>query len=127
MRKLVSKKELVIIAAILLAAVFAYFLTGYLQQVQPLPQGETYARISMSGYPSIYVNLSENKAFNLPQHPDIWFEIFDNSIRFMASDCPDQVCIRMGELFRMGQSAACLPNFVTVVIVPSADEYDMIV
>ena len=32
------------------------------------------------------------------------------AIRFSASDCPNQLCVRAGRLTKAGQSAACLPN-----------------
>jgi hypothetical protein len=35
-------------------------------------------------------------------------------IRFLSSDCPDQVCVRTGWLTAAGQSAACVPGRVLV-------------
>lgn len=35
-------------------------------------------------------------------------------IRFLSSDCPDQVCVRTGWLTAAGQSAACAPGRVLV-------------
>lgn len=32
----------------------------------------------------------------------------------VASDCPDQTCVRTGHLARAGESAICLPNRVVV-------------
>lgn len=40
----------------------------------------------------------------------------DQSIAFMASDCPDRVCIRSGKLRRPGEFAACVPNHFLIVI-----------
>lgn len=46
----------------------------------------------------------------------------------VSSDCPDQICVKQGELTHVGQGAICLPNKVVVEIVPGpeADEDDRI-
>ena len=33
------------------------------------------------------------------------------------SDCPDQVCVNTGKLYKAGQYAACLPNGFVLKIV----------
>ena len=37
-------------------------------------------------------------------------------IRFLKSDCPDQICVKTGWLTEGGHMAACLPNRSVVVI-----------
>ncbi|MBQ7962726.1 MAG: NusG domain II-containing protein [Clostridia bacterium] len=46
------------------------------------------------------------------------------SIYFEDSDCPDRICVRSGELSSKGESAACVPNRVSVYI-KGADNFDI--
>jgi len=114
-RKLISKSELLIIVFILLAA-GAYFI------ISSLASDGVYARISVRNYPDIYLVLSEDMDFILPQNPNVQFKVESGAIAFTASDCPDQVCVHMGFLHRTGQSAACLPNLVSLVLIGSIAE-----
>ena len=43
------------------------------------------------------------------------FEIQDGAIRFLSSDCPDQVCIQAGWVARPGERAVCMPNRTALV------------
>lgn len=40
----------------------------------------------------------------------------DQSISFIRSDCPDQVCVNTGKIRVGGQFAACLPNNFVIVL-----------
>ena len=53
-------------------------------------------------------------------------EIDGKSVRFSASDCPDQVCVRTGTLTRAGQTAVCLPNRVVVRLTGGTAEVDAV-
>ncbi len=46
------------------------------------------------------------------------------SIYFENSDCPDKVCVRSGNLDSKGESAACVPNRVSVYI-KGSDNFDI--
>jgi hypothetical protein len=63
--------------------------------------------------------------FSYPQNPQGQFEIFDDgSIAFVASDCPDRACVRMGRLRRSGDFAACLPNRFVLRLRPADEARD---
>jgi hypothetical protein len=109
-RKFVSKGELFVIALVLAAALFFYFILA-----KP-SSDEVYAIISVVNYPDMRVALDENREFALPQNPRVIFRIENGAISFAASDCPDFICIRSGWLSRPGQSAACLPNRVLLTV-----------
>lgn len=47
-------------------------------------------------------------------------------IRFLSSDCPDQVCVHTGWLTQAGQFAACVPGRVLVRLI-GASEQDVVV
>jgi hypothetical protein len=48
---------------------------------------------------------------------DVEFEIRDHRIRFLHSDCPDKICVNTGFIHREFQTAVCMPNRVSIVIV----------
>ncbi len=46
------------------------------------------------------------------------------NIYFEDSDCPDKVCVRSGKLTSKGESAACVPNRISVYI-KGSDNFDI--
>lgn len=65
------------------------------------------------------------KSFSIPQNEHVVFHIDkQGNIKFEKSDCPDKVCINAGNLYMVGQSAACLPNGIVVKIVPLGERDD---
>jgi hypothetical protein len=49
--------------------------------------------------------------FTYPQRPHVVLHRYeDGSIAFLASDCPDQICVNTGRLSLPYHQAACLPN-----------------
>lgn len=68
---------------------------------------------------TIDLDKGEDKVFSIPQYDKVVFHLYKSgNIRFEQSDCPDKVCVNMGELHMVGQSAACLPNGIVLKIVP---------
>jgi hypothetical protein len=47
---------------------------------------------------------------------DVHIEVRDGAIAFVESDCETHACIKMGWLRSPGQSAACLPNRISVTV-----------
>ena len=43
-------------------------------------------------------------------------EISPGSVRVLDSPCPEKICVKTGSISRPGQTIACLPNRVFVVI-----------
>jgi hypothetical protein len=66
------------------------------------------------------VGLSGSARFSLPGHEQIVFDVSNGAIAFVASDCPDKVCVHTGYISRAGQVAVCLPNRVAIKIVARA-------
>ncbi|MDD4493541.1 MAG: NusG domain II-containing protein [Eubacteriales bacterium] len=72
------------------------------------------------------------KTIKIPQDENVVLQLFeDGSIAFVESDCPDKICIKTGRLYRVGQTAACIPNKVFVKILPMGnrdnDDIDIII
>ena len=118
-RKLISPWDMVMIGLALAVGILLYFF------LRPGDTPGLTARITVRGYPDMYVDLGVDQEFHLPQNPHVLFQVVDGSISFSKSDCPDQVCIRMGPQSRVGQSAACLPNRVSILILGEADGIDL--
>lgn len=53
-------------------------------------------------------------------------QVEGKTVRFSASSCPDQVCVRTGTLTRAGQTAVCLPNRVIVRLSGGETEVDAV-
>lgn len=103
-RKIIEKKDRFFFAAVLLA-VLALFLILLLQK----SDGAVIARIYREDRLVAEVSLDKDTIFTLPDYPGVTFEVRDGAIRFLSSDCPDQICVHTGFLRTAGQFAVCLP------------------
>lgn len=116
-RQLINKKDLILIIIILLLAISAYFIYSFITDTSNNVQAEV-----VLDHEVIYsFALNEDRTFTLDQIPSISFEINDKAVRFIQSDCPDKVCVNTGYISHSGQIAVCLPNKVTLRIVPVSD------
>lgn len=100
--KWVSKRDIIAIAALLIAALLLLYLrngsegTGY----ELLADGE----IILSG------SLAKDGVLELEEYPQVKLEVRGGRIAFIKSDCTDRTCIHTGFISNPGQIAACLPN-----------------
>lgn len=91
----------------------------YCQINKPAEGAEVYADIYSDNQLIMHVPLSEPQIIEIPGKPDVQIEIRDNSAAFIASDCPDKICIHTGFINASGKtatSAACLPKGVIIMI-----------
>lgn len=117
MHRLVNKKDIWLILAILSVSGSLFWYGKIKQSPQHL---------------SAEVFLADNKVMTLPLDRDhagivqiegtgVQLEVAEQAIRFLHSDCPDQICIHSGWLNRTGNVAACLPNEIIVRVVSDSD------
>jgi len=107
-----KKKDIIIVCVIIgLALIFLLINRVFFQN-----KGETYCEIYVDGELVETTELNKNREFTVDEVPAITFEVKDQSIAFIHSDCPDKVCIQSGYLKHTGQSASCLPNKTTIRI-----------
>ncbi len=69
-------------------------------------------------------NLKEGTAriLSYEQNPEIEIQQWpDQTIAFVKSDCPDQICVNTGKLRKAGEFAACLPNNFVIVLESISD------
>jgi hypothetical protein len=81
---------------------------------------------------TVDLNAGIDRTFTIPQDDHVIFHQYkDGSIRFEESDCPDKICIKAGKLSVVGESATCLPNKITLKVIPkddyNEDDVDIIV
>lgn len=124
-RKLWIRSDVLVIAVFLAAAAIFYFVYAAVAD----QSGTAYCELILDGEPVMTTALDENKRFSLDALPHVEFEVRDGAIAFVASDCPDQVCVNSGYLHTSGQTAACLPNRVVIRIQSGggADSPDIVV
>lgn len=112
-RKAFNKTDLILIAAVLLAALLIFGLWAYLNKTDGTREG----RISVNGVKVMTVDLSKNAVFSVPEKPEVVFEVKDGAVAFKSSNCPDMVCVHTGYISLNGQMAACLPNDIVLSII----------
>jgi len=113
---LISKKELFIVIAIVIVSIFVYLFISSKQAA-----GE-YAQIIVRNTDSKYISLKNDITYVLPGNPNVILKVENGYFFFKNSDCPDQICVNTGRINRAGQSIACLPNFVSVIIIKENNE-----
>ena len=99
-----------LLAILLSLSVFLLFTRFGLQR-----QGETgFLLIEDAQGESLYP-LSEDRELVLwgPVGQSV-VRIEEGKARFVSSDCPDDLCVHMGEIYRVGEWAACLPNRIFI-------------
>ena len=109
-RRVFSKYDAPILAAVIIIAAVIYILTGR--------EAGAVCEIKVDGKILHTINLSKlsEREFELPENPNIKFRFKNNAAAFISSDCPDKICVNTGWLKYAGQSAACMPNRVSIHI-----------
>jgi hypothetical protein len=101
---------------LLLAACLFYFFTAL------RTEGGRYAEIRVNGQIGSVVALNEDGLYTPAGLPAVRIAVRDGAIGFIASDCPDKICIHAGFLSMPGQAAVCLPNRVAVQVAARGEE-----
>ncbi len=126
--KFFKKKDVIVILILLVVSASLIKISEYINK-DKASVAEIYYKSQL--VETIDLEDGMNRVFSIPQEEHITFRVANGTIRFEESDCPDKVCIRAGELSMVGETATCLPNKVTIKIVPkgthSDDDIDIIV
>ncbi len=117
-RKLVTKKDIIILAVILVAA------CALLLSVKLGRGSAKTALISVDGRDYMKVPLENDDEITLENGVKIIVK--DGSIGFCESDCPDKICIRTGMLSKSGEVAACVPNRTVISVEGGSNAVDAI-
>jgi hypothetical protein len=124
MRKTIRKKEIILFAVILAAALISWY---FLSRDR---SSKEYAsiKITVSGEDFGTYSLGEDQVIKIGGTNTC--RIQNGQVKMIEANCPDHLCINMGRIKRTGQSIICLPNRVTVEIrgeKEAEDDYDTIV
>lgn len=122
-RKLINKKEIVIIVLVLLACcgVFLYYGTRRNDRIAKITvNSDLYKEINLSTNKDEYVIdvLSNGKTAHI--------KVSGDKIGFINYECPDGICQNSGMMSSPLQTAVCLPLRVSVTIEESSSKLDVI-
>lgn len=117
-----KRSDVVIIAAILLVGLASWVLYDSFSKDKSV-KAEIYYYSQL--VETISLKSDEERTFSITQNPNVIFHAdADGNIAFIASDCPDKVCVKTGKIHRVGEYAACLPNGIILKIVPEGERDD---
>ena len=108
-RKYMDRKDLILIICLLITAGLLYLLISARQSAST-------CEIILDGKVIQTVSLSEDQTFSPEGFPEITLEIRSGKIRFLSSDCPDQICVKSGFISHPGEYAVCLPHRLMIRI-----------
>lgn len=99
----------------------------YLTYWMPATQGDE-IRIMVNGKERMAVSLHHDHRLTIEGAlgPSI-IDIHDGKARFAASPCPGKQCVHTGWVSHGGESATCLPNRVSLVVMGGEQRFDSIV
>lgn len=103
------KKEIIMTAALLLAAVFSLVLMNVLKE------DGAFAEVTMGGEVIAVYPLSEDGRYTLNEVGNV-IVIEDGAVYMESADCPDKTCVLRGKIRYSGESIVCLPNKLSIVI-----------
>lgn len=117
-RAFFARSDLLILIALLVIAAVAWGIGAFVSSRRQANQA-IIAEITWRGQLVRTVQLTDiqNETFVLSEEPKVSFEVKENAIRFIQTECPDHLCEKNGWLSKTGQSAVCLPNRVAVKII----------
>lgn len=110
-RKWLSKPDFIIILVIAVVAV------GALLWQNAASADGAVAEVTIDGEPVLELPLSDvTEPQEITLKNGIVLEAKAHTVRFLQSDCPDGLCVKVGALEKPGDVAACLPNKTVVGI-----------
>lgn len=114
-RVFIKKSEIIIIALIFAASLLFLFFknlnsanTDRLNAVIYVG-GEKYEQIDL-------LNEDQKREIKISAKLNVLIEVWQGGIKFVSSECPDKICIKAGDLTKHGDTAACLPADVAIVV-----------
>lgn len=90
------------------------------------PGGSSQFYIESNGNKHLYQKKSKETITLKGPIGETTIEINSGIAKITKSDCKDQICVQMGNVFKHGQIAACLPNKIILGIEEDDNETDVI-
>lgn len=86
-------------------------------QVEVLQDGIAIFRFDLEHEDDRIVSIDNNGSINR-------IEIKDHQIRMLEADCPDQICVHMGQLRANGLPIVCLPHHLVIQYTQASGDVD---
>ncbi|MEA2065915.1 MAG: NusG domain II-containing protein [Thermotogota bacterium] len=93
----------------------------------PFSNGSNYnAFVYINNEMTYKIDLTKDGTYLVKEH--VVVEVKDKKIRMKESDCPQQLCVKMGWISTPGVPIVCIPNKVMIIIEadPNNLDYDVI-
>ena len=113
-KSLWNKKDLLFIAAILLAAGLAFLF------FRPQPsESMSRAEISVDGKTVMELDLSEDQVLTVDGAGGGYnrIQVRDGAVSVLEASCPDKVCVHTGTVRYPGETIVCLPNRMIITVI----------
>ncbi|MBC7960609.1 MAG: NusG domain II-containing protein [Vallitaleaceae bacterium] len=122
-----KKNDWIIIVVVVVLASAIYLWNNY--QSTSVESGAKFVEIKLNGELFERVPLEVNKEIVVESEWGNNVILLDSGIVKMTNaDCPDQVCLKTGEIHLVGSNIVCLPHKLSVLIVGSSeDDIDAII
>jgi len=120
-RKLLNRRDAVIVALLLLAAA-GWLIPRFIPDI-----GGGTAVITCDGCEIARISLTDEGVYTFPETGDMVFTVMDGEIAVTDSGCGDLTCVRTGRISSPGEAIVCVPNRTAVVVEGvSGDELDVV-
>ena len=113
-KSLWNKKDLLFIAAILLAAGLAFLF------FRPQPsESLSRAEISVDGKAVMELDLSDDQVLTVDGAGGGYnrIQVRDGAVSVLEASCPDKVCVHTGTVRYPGETIVCLPNRMIITVI----------
>lgn len=127
--KMIRPFDWIIVGLLLIGAFIPYGIFAYKEHQQNTqPQNVLTAYVSHDGKQVYKVQLTNHEGKTTYRYNDEhdWnvIEVTDNKIAITEANCPDQVCVRRGQISKAGETIVCLPHKLLVEIKSSTNKPD---
>lgn len=120
----IKKEQLIAIAVVALLAVGS---AGFLMYQHFFSRDDGLAAlVSVGGVDVCTIDLGKDtERFELDLkailNVPVVLEVDNHAVRFLTSECPDQICVHAGWLSRDMDLALCMPNQTSVMVLPRSE------
>jgi hypothetical protein len=106
MKRILSRADIILFVIIVAAAV-----VGIVLMAGRGSGGTAVIRVNGEAYKEVDLGADQQIIIG-----EVHIEVYDGKIAFVESDCETHACIKTGWLSLPGQSAACLPNRISITV-----------
>ena len=113
-----KKKDFIVIGAIVLTAIILFAAFSLIRE------NGAYVVVRVDGAKVAVYSLNENGEYLLNGGSNI-LVIKDGKAHIKQADCPDKLCVKLGEISKQGEVITCLPNKLTVTVYGAENEVEI--